>query len=116
LVPLSDRADLPPDVAQFMRILDDARPGFTVDSSDGGTVWTIRDPEGSPGMVFRSGPAADDDRLPQGVGSQCMNLGVLWADPEFTRQLDSGLVDIYGRPLHPEGRDFFSEHHQGHEH
>jgi hypothetical protein len=111
LKPLPGRADLPPDVAEFMRILDDGGSGYTADASDGGLVWTIRDPGGNPVMEFSSGRAAADGRVLAGLGDQCLDLGALWGDPEFNRQLDSGLVDIYGRPLHPEGRDFFSEHH-----
>jgi hypothetical protein len=98
-----------------MRVFDEAGLGFTVVPSEGGMVWTIRDPSGNTAMEFRSGSAASGDRPPED-GDQCVNLRSLWADPEFRRQLDSGLVDSYGRPVDPEGRDFFSEHHRDHEH
>jgi hypothetical protein len=112
--PVPDRSDLPPNVSEFMRIFDDSGSGCTVDASEGGTVWTIRDPLGNSVMTFASGPAADQP--PQDAGDMCMNLKALWGDPEFRRQLESGLVDLYGRPTHPEGRNFFAEYHQGHDH
>ena len=102
----------------FIRIFDDAGSGATVAPSEGGQVWTIRDRNGNPAMGFRSGPAAAEVGPPEGLGESCMDLSVLWADPEFRRHLESGLVDLYGRPTHPEGRDFFAEHHaaSGHDH
>jgi hypothetical protein len=45
----------------------------------------------------------------------CMDLSGLWSDREYRRQRVSGLVDVYGHPLHPEAWDFFSEYHTGHE-
>ena len=117
--PLGSRADLPPSVAEFMAIFDDMDEGFTVGPSEGGTVWTIRDRDGAVAMEFGSGPTARDRPLPPGTCGPYMDVGKLWADPEFQRQRDAGLVDTYGRPLHPEGRDFFSQYHNhvhGHDH
>lgn len=46
----------------------------------------------------------------------CLNFSAMSAEPEYRRQLAAGLIDVYGRPLRPEGRDFFSEYHRDHEH
>ena len=114
--PLPDRSDLPPAVAEFMRIFDAAGAGFVVGSSGDGLSWTVWDPEGNPVMAFGSGPVVIGGRSLEGLGGACMDVSALWADPEFRRQRDAGLVDVLGRPTHPEGRDFFSEAHHGHEH
>ena len=111
----SDRADLPPDVAEFMAIFDASGPGWTAVPGDGGTLWSILTPGGDVAMEFAS---ASPNRPAQSCdhGAPCMKLAALWADPEFCRQADAGLVDVYGRPLHPECRDFFAEQHQAHDH
>ena len=116
--PLGPEADLPPDVAEFLTLMNEADDGYTAESSEGGMVWTIRDADGNVAMEFRTGPAAERETPPEelGLGPACMNLGALWDDPEFRRQLDAGLVNSYGQPQHPEGRDFFSEHHAAHDH
>jgi hypothetical protein len=113
--PLPDRSDLPPDIAAIAGIFDRAGSNVTVEPSDGGRVWTILSPDGIPVMAFDL-PGQADGRPPTHRDEMCMDLGALWRDPEYRRQRESGLVDVYGRPTHPEGRDFFSEAHQGHDH
>jgi hypothetical protein len=112
---LPDRSDLPPEIAAIARIFDRAGRNVTVEPSDGGRVWTILGPDGIPLVSFDL-PGQTDDGPPTHRDDMCMDLGALWRDPEYRRQRESGLVDVYGRPTHPEGRDFFSEAHRGHDH
>lgn len=110
--PLPDRSNLPPDVAEFMRSFDVR--GFRFDAVPvGDGTWRLVDAAGNPLLGFGFGSEAASRMAPEGG---CMDLAGLWADPEYRRQRVSGLVDVYGRPLHPEARDFFSEYHSESDH
>lgn len=110
--PLPDRSDLPPDVAEFMRSFDVR--GFRFDAEPvGDGTWRLVDAAGNTLLGFGFGSNPPSRTAPEG---SCMDLTGLWADPEYQRQRASGLVDVYGRPLHPEARDFFSEYHGGNDH
>ena len=115
--PMPDRLDLPPGIGAIARLFDRAGMAVTVEPSDGGRVWTILGPDGKPLISFDL-PGLGDGRPAKHRDDMCMDLGALWRDPEYRRQYESGLVDVYGRPTHPKGRDFFSEAHRdhGHEH